>query len=53
MIRQCEVCDQTLGPDRCTNRRCGECHRAYCTSGGNTEPGHGLGYPPKQAQAKG
>ena len=33
--------------DRCTNGRCGPCHRAYCTPGGSLEPGHGFGAVPR------
>ncbi len=39
----CRTCDKKLGSDRCTNRRCGACHRSLCTPGGNTSPGHGVG----------
>lgn len=43
--RVCEVCGKGLREDysRCTNGRCGECHRLYCTPGGDTSPGHGRG----------
>lgn len=44
----CEVCGTNIGAvverhQRCTNQRCGYCHRRYCTPGGDTEPGHGRG----------
>ena len=42
----CEVCGgPTTAATRCTNGRCATCHRLYCTAGGNTEPGHGRGWP--------
>lgn len=41
----CEVCGASLKGDagRCTNGRCSNCHRKYCTPGGETSPGHGRG----------
>jgi hypothetical protein len=46
MTPVCEVCGQLLPSYYCTNSRCQECHRTYCTPGGNTDPGHGRGWPP-------
>lgn len=48
----CNVCGTDIESGiakarRCTNRRCGGCHDRYCTGGGSTSPGHGLGNPPK------
>lgn len=43
--RVCNVCGEPLGSDRCTNGRCGRCHRSECTTGGQTSPGHGYGKP--------
>lgn len=42
---RCEVCGASCQHDHdaCTNRRCGKCHRALCTPGGVTTPGHGRG----------
>lgn len=42
---RCELCgrDTSVDSGRCTNNRCSECHRRYCTPGGNTSPGHGRG----------
>jgi len=57
-VRRCSVCGWAIhrpfsGPftldngqltrDRCTNGRCLLCCQSVCTSGGNTEPGHGFG----------
>jgi hypothetical protein len=44
---RCNVCGTDTRHDagRCTNGRCGACHRACCTPGGETSPGHGLGSP--------
>lgn len=41
----CECCgvDTTRDQGRCTNGRCGSCHRQHCTPGGSTTPGHGRG----------
>jgi hypothetical protein len=43
----CNVCgaDTRADAGRCTNGRCAGCHRACCTPGGETAPGHGLGAP--------
>ena len=48
-MRTCELCDKPLVPfsqgddGHCTNSRCAQCHRRYCTPGGETSPGHGRG----------
>jgi hypothetical protein len=41
--RQCKICGAETNKwmGGCTNRRCADCHRRYCTPGGNTSPGHG------------
>jgi hypothetical protein len=41
--RRCNACGGPLDAHRCTNGRCGRCHAAHCTPGGNTTPGHGYG----------
>lgn len=43
--RVCEVCGCNTSKDagRCTNGRCGDCHRKHCTPGGDVAPGHGRG----------
>lgn len=41
-----KVCNYCGAPKRglgCTNGRCGTCHRAICTPGGETAAGHGFG----------
>lgn len=45
--KHCEVCgtDITKDRDRCTNSRCGKCHRQWCGPGGETAPGHGRRWP--------
>lgn len=44
--RHCEVCGkETNRQTRCTNGRCLECHRAHCTPGGATSPGHARRWP--------
>lgn len=51
----CEVCDadRRKGGGGCTNGRCTDCHRKYCTPGGETSPGHGRGRPPAILLAEG
>lgn len=41
----CEVCHKKTSPmeGACTNGRCPTCHKAHCTPGGSTSPGHGRG----------
>lgn len=41
--RECNYCGKALDRNRCTNGRCGSCHRDICTSGGVASPGHGFG----------
>jgi hypothetical protein len=43
--RVCELCGKDTRHDsgRCTNGRCGDCHRQHCTPGGSDSPGHGRG----------
>lgn len=36
----CRICNAIRSSDACTNGLCGECHRAVCTDGGATYPGH-------------
>jgi hypothetical protein len=50
LITSCEVCGKLTSQSsgRCTNGRCGECHRQHCTTGGEHGPGHGRGNPPRQ-----
>lgn len=48
MPKKCNVCGEPLDKHRCTNGRCRGCHAEYCTPGGNTYPGHGLGNPPER-----
>lgn len=43
--KACEVCAKPRGTGGCTNARCASCHRAHCTPGGNTSPGHGRRWP--------
>jgi hypothetical protein len=44
--RECEVCGTpTERRTRCTNGRCLKCHRAHCTPGGVTSPGHARRWP--------
>lgn len=46
VVEPCEVCKTPINRRcRCTNGRCDQCHRDYCTPGGATEPGHGRRWP--------
>jgi hypothetical protein len=45
---ECEVCGKAITRrTRCTNGRCLDCHRAHCTPGGVTSPGHSRRWPPE------
>jgi hypothetical protein len=46
--RHCKLCGILITRPQlvCTNGRCSHCHERYCTPGGASEPGHGLGNPP-------
>lgn len=45
-LEVCDVCERIFyAKTRCTNRRCGKCHREHCTKNGATEPGHGRTWP--------
>lgn len=42
--RTCNACGNLATPGtRCTNGRCMRCHATYCTPGGATSRGHGIG----------
>lgn len=49
MLRQCNACGAPIygglrtqpgRSSRCTNGRCMDCHRKFCTEGGSHSPGH-------------
>lgn len=53
--KRCNVCGRDIAcgiakVTRCTNRRCSGCHAGYCTGGGSTGPGHGMGNPPRNLE---
>lgn len=54
MRSRCEVCgiDTSKDRGRCTDGRCSDCHRAYCSLGGETSPGHGRRWPEGGPQAE-
>lgn len=46
----CNVCGGPASREtRCTNGRCGRCHRTYCTGGGASSPGHGRIEPERKS----